>query len=210
MKIEKLTKDNINEFIKDMNIEGDYASKIENNIDKEELYGIIYNNKYYIGFVSRIDTDIVDILYYNDKMSNEEFYEVIDFLKNNLVVENHLIIEVYEDKYMKLLEDKYKCKEVFVTYGDICNYELNSNKMKEKYADIDMMSIRYYGYKDIITCNLIKQNIREENVIESLHKYFIDNGIKTINLVIYNDNYEYIKEMGYECVSKCYVIDSVF
>ena len=165
MKIEKLGKDNIKEFIRDMKLVN--AEELELNVNKSEIYGIKKDDLFCLGFNSLTQVDTIAILHYNSKLSNEGFYECIDFLNKSLVVENHLIIEVYNDKYMKLLDDRYKCKEITVTFdvdGNNVNRQdiIGDKLMKEKFAEIDMKSIKYNYSKEMVICNLVKQSIQDE------------------------------------------------
>ncbi|MBQ8192613.1 MAG: hypothetical protein IJZ46_00860 [Bacilli bacterium] len=210
MKIEKLNKDNIKEFIKDMKL--DNTGNLEYNVDKCEFYGIKKDGTFYIGFDLLSFVDTIAILQYNPKLSNELFYECIDFLNRNLVVKNHLIISVYDDKYMKLLDDKYKCKEVFITLnlnGDINEKKGNINDkyvVREKFIDIEMKSIKYNYSNDMVICNLLKQNIHDERILIALHEHFKNLNVNSINFFIYSDCYECFKTLGYNIVCKSYVI----
>lgn len=207
MKIEKLSKDNIESFINDMLLGLEDIDVF--NIDKHEYYGIKDDDKFIVGFDSLSFVDTISIIYYNDKLSDEKFYECIDFLNNSLVVNSHLIIEVFDSRLMTLLDKKYKCKEVLVTYGKGKDIDVKNISMKEKYADIEMNSIKYMGTKDIVSCNLVKQNIQDEKMINNLHEYFVNNDVNVISFIIYDDNFEFMKSIGYDCVSKSYIIKEV-
>ena len=207
MKIEKLSKDNIESFINDMLLGLEDIDVF--NIDKHEYYGIKADDKFIVGFDSLSFVDTISIIYYNDKLSDEKFYECIDFLNNSLVVDSHLIIEVFDSRLMTLLDKKYKCKEVLVTYGKGNDIDVKNISMKEKYADIEMNSIKYMGTKDIVSCNLVKQNIQDEKMINNLHEYFVNNDVNVISFIIYDDNFEFMKSIGYDCVSKSYIIKEV-
>lgn len=207
MKIEKLNKDNIKEFIRDMKL--DDAEGLELNIDKSELFGLKKDDIFYLGFDSLSFVDTIAILYFNSKLSMELFYECIQFLNNSLVVQNHLIIQVFDDKYMKLMDDKYKCKEVQVMLelvNGTYEYGVENFNTKEKFIDIEMNSIKYNYSKVNVYCNFIKQNILEEKLINDLHNYFIDLDVNYITYTIYEDSFEYLKMLGYKCLCKSYVI----
>ena len=207
MKIEKLNKDNIKEFIRDMKIEE--ANDLEHNINKSELYGIKKDDNFCLGFDSLTNIDTIAILHYSPKMSTELFYECIDFLERILVVENHLIIEVSNEKYIKLLDEKYKCKEMNVVLELSKNGEQHSIEninTKEKFVDIEMNSIKYNYSKGNIYCNFIKQNIFDEKLILDLHNYFTELNIDYITYCIDEENYEYLKTLNYKCLKKSYVI----
>lgn len=209
MKIEKLSKDNIKEFIRNMKL--DDAELLEINVDKSELYGVKKDDTFCLGFDSLTLVDTIAIFYYSPKMSNDLFYECIDFLDKSLVVENHLIIDVYDDKLMKLLDDEYKCKDMIVSllsnnddFKECIREE--KYKAKEKFIDIEMKSIKYNYSKEIIMCNLVKQNIQDEKLIFNLHEYFKELNVNNINFIIFPDSYDYFKTLDYKCVSKSYVI----
>lgn len=213
MKIEKLNKDNIKEFIRDMKLND--VENLEHNVDKSELYGVKIEDTFYMGFNSLSFVDTIAILNYSPKLSDELFYECISFLNKSLVVDNYLIIEVYNDRYMKLLEDKYKCKEIKVTLVVNSNasndLEVSSDKlfMKEKFVDLEMNSIKYNYSKDMVVCNLVKQNIQDEKMILDLHEYFKDSGVNVISFIIYEDSYLYLESLGYKCLFKSYVIRDI-
>ena len=78
---------------------------------------------------------------------------------------------------------------------------------KEKYADIDMRSIKYFDSKNNIFCNLYSQNIQDEDVIKKLDKFFIENNANSIDFCILPDSLEYMESLGYKCNSKLYIID---
>lgn len=205
MKIEKLNKDNIKEFVKDMKLED--AESLILNIDKSELFGIKKDDTFYLGFDSLSLVDTIAILYYNSKLTSELFYECIDFLNKILVVENHLIIEVNNAKYMSLLDEKYKCKEMLVKLELVKNSSKEEKStLREKFIDIEINSIKYSSSKNEVYCNFVKQNIFDEKLILDLHNYFSELDVNDITYNIYEDNYEYLKSFGYKCLSKSYVI----
>lgn len=215
MKIEKLSRDNIKEFIWDMKLSD--TENLERNINKNEFYGVKKDDVFCLGFGSLSSVDTIAILFYNPKLSDESFYECINFLEKSLVVENHLIIEVYDDKYMSLLEEKYRCKEVCFSLridgNSVTREDISSNNilMQEDIVEVDMKSIKYFTSKDMIICNLVKQNIQEERIISELHEKFLNLNIECINFMVLPDSYSYFKEIGYQCMSKCYVIrDDLF
>lgn len=205
MKIEKLNKENIKEFIKDMAISD--AEYLENNINKLEYFGIKEDDTFYLGFKSLDSTDSIAIKYYGSKLTIDKFNTCIDFLNKILVVNNHLIIIVYDKKYMKVLEEKYKCKEILATLGE--NSPIDNTSLKEKYADIGLHAIKYFFNKDIITCNLVKQNIQDNDVIIKLHEYFKSLGIKKVNFIVRSDNFDILSSLGYKCIYKSYVINNI-
>lgn len=210
MKIEKLSKDNIKEFIRDMKLE--CTENLERNVNKSEFYGVKKDDIFCLGFDSLSLIDTIAILNYNPKLSSEDFYECIDFLEKSLVVENHLIIEVYNDKYMKLLDDKYRCKEVVFSLGlnnNVVTAEKISGEnllMREELASVEMKSIKYFVSSDMVVCNLVKQNIQEEKIFSLLHEKFVNLDISYINFTVLPDSCIFFEELGYRCMSKSYVI----
>ena len=137
MKIEKLNKENVKEFIRDMKLED--TEDFELDIDKNEFYGVKNEDMFLIGFDSLSLVDAIAILHYNPKLSVETFYDCIDFLNKSLVVQNHLIIEVFNKKYAELLDNKYKCKEMDVIL-ELVNGSYNRtnerSNVKEKFVVI--------------------------------------------------------------------------
>lgn len=79
--------------------------------------------------------------------------------------------------------------------------------MKERYADIDMRSIKYFASKENVFCNLYSQNIQNEDIIKKLDQFFNDLDVCSIDFTIIPDSLKYMESLGYKCVSKRYVID---
>lgn len=204
MKIEKLTRDNIGQFIIDLRLED--TDSLEKNVDKSNLYGLKDDDTFCLGFNSSTDAyDSIAIVFYSSKLSPQRYLEAVEFLSQNLVVDNHLIISVYNDKHMKLMDDLYKCKEVIVTLK-LNNQSSCNSSMREKYADIDMKSIRYLSSKNEVICNLIKQNIQDEKTILGLHEFFKELNVNTVSFVVFDEISHYFTSLGYECFSKSYII----
>ena len=209
MKIEKLSKENIKEFIRDMKLDNNEIDEFD--INKSELYGIKNNDLFCLGFNSLASVDTIALLYFASKMSNELFYECVDFLNRSLVVENHLIIKIYNEKYMNLLDDRYKCREILVSLNlkdnsDKYYVDTQKSNLKEKFIDIEMKSIKYNYCKEVVYCNLVKQNIQDEKLIYDLNKYFINLDVNFINFTIYNESLNFFRDYGYKCIFKSYVI----
>lgn len=202
MKIEKLNKENINEFIKSMNLDDD---TLVSDINKREYYGVKDDANYLIGFVIEPEDDVITIKYDNAKVNSDSYLSIIKFLKENMVVKNHLIIKVFNSKRMKVLDEVFKCREVHLVLKN-CDEEVASGVLKEKYADIDMMSIRYNMSKEEIVCNLVRQNIQSEDVICKLHEFFMSLDIGMVEFVVTMDNYDYLTSLGYKCDCKYYVL----
>ena len=143
MKIEKLNKDNIKEFIRDI----DTAEEIELNINKLEYYAVKEDDIYLLAFEMLSDEDKISIKYVNNKVKEDKFLDIINYLNNILVVKTHLIIDLYVDKFMNVLDNKFKCKEVYVSLvrDDIID---NNSKYREELVEIDMYNIRYLFSKN--------------------------------------------------------------
>ena len=207
MKIEKLNKENIKEFIRDMKL--DCTENLERNVNKIELYGIKRDDIFLMGFDSSSLVDTIAILYYGPKLSVELFYECIDFLNKSLVVQNHLIIDIFDDKHMKLMDEKFRCKEMEVMLElseDSYVYLNDKANAKEKFIDIEMNSIKYNYFNGNTSCNFVKQNITDEKLILDLHNYFVSLNVNYISYTIYEDSYEYLESLGYKILCKRYII----
>lgn len=202
MKIEKLNKDNIKEFIRDI----DNAEDIELNISKLEYYAVKEEDIYLLAFEMLSDDDRISIKYINSKVKEEKFLDIINYLNNILVVKTHLIIDLYVDKFMNVLDNKFKCKEVYVSLvkDDIID---NNSKYREELVEIDMYNIRYLFSKNEIVCNLVKQNIQDERLILELNSKFITMDNSVISFIISDDMIDlFTKELGYDIIYKSYVI----
>ena len=202
MKIEKLNKDNIKEFIRDIDI----AEDIELNISKLEYYAVKEENIYLLAFEMLSDDDRISIKYINSKVKEEKFLDIINYLNNILVVKTHLIIDLYVDKFMNVLDNKFKCKEVYVSLVKD-NIIDNNSKYREELVEIDMYNIRYLFSRNEIICNLVKQNIQDERLILELNSKFITMDNSVISFIISGDMIGlFTKELGYDIIYKSYVI----
>lgn len=202
MKIEKLNKDNIKEFIRDI----DNAEDIELNISKLEYYAVKEEDIYLLAFEMLSDDDRISIKYINSKVKEEKFLDIINYLNNILVVKTHLIIDLYVDKFMNVLDNKFKCKEVYVSLvkDDIID---NNSKYREELVEIDMYNIRYLFSRNEIICNLVKQNIQDDRLILELNSKFITMDNSVISFIISDDMIDlFTKELGYDIIYKSYVI----
>ncbi len=206
MKIEKLTRDNIEEFMRDLGVSD---SKLEKEINKLEYYGVKEEDKFYMAFIVLSEDDRIAIQFVSDKLSDSEFLEFINYLNNSLVVNNHLIVQVYDEKYMNILSDNYRCKDVCVTLIKKNSSDDISVPLKEQYAEIDMLNIRYLGSNDKIICNLLRQNIQDENIITMLHNYFKTIDVNSISFIIPLTLLEFMEKLGYSCFYESYVIENI-
>lgn len=204
MKIEKLSNDNINDFIEVMEL--DSTKEFSSLLTKDNYFAVKEEDTYIIGFSMKESIDTIEILFINNKIDSNKFIECIKYLNNSLVVESHLIIEIRDNKYMKIMDEYYKCKDMSMTLK-LSNEDSSFNNLKEKIVDIDMKSIRYFASSDVVLCDLSRQNIKDELLINSLHEYFKSLHVKDINFVIYEEVFEYLDKLKYLCYSKSYVIE---
>lgn len=203
MKIEKINKDNINEFVDNVIS----AKELVSNINKIEYYAVSGDNKYLLGFEMLSEEDRISIKYVNEIVDENKFINIINYLKTILVVKNHLIIELYNKKYINIMDENYKCKELYVSlYKSEIKDE--NNKCKEELAEIDMYNIRYLSSKNEIICNLVKQNIQDEKIILELNSIFIEKDSGIVSFVISSNLSNLFNELGYELLYKAYVISN--
>lgn len=201
MKIEKLNKENIKDFLGDLNIEDSY---LESNVNKLEVFGIKEENTFYMAFEMVLDEDRIAIKYINNKLSSDKFYECIDYLSKSLVVNSHLIINIYDKYYSDILGEKYRCKDEYVSLtGEI----IDNKNVKEEYAEIDMMNIRYYTANGNCLCNLLRQNIQDVDVINRLHELFKEKNYSNVIFIISDILEGIFDDLGYKFVYKSYVIE---
>ena len=201
-RLNRNVKDNIKEFIRDI----DTAEEIELNINKLEYYAVKDDDIYLLAFEMLSDEDKISIKYVNNKVKEDKFLDIINYLNNILVVRTHLIIDLYNDKYMDVLSNNYKCKEIYVSLmkDDVTD---SNSKYKEELAEIDMYNIRYLSSKNEIVCNLVKQNIQDERIILELNSKFITMNSSIISFIINDSMIElFTKELGYDVVYKSFVI----
>ena len=103
MKIEKLNKDNIKEFIRDI----DTAEEIELNINKLEYYAVKEDDIYLLAFEMLSDEDKISIKYVNNKVKEDKFF-MKEFILWGLV------------EYKKLSKDRfsegYQFKDIYGSF----------------------------------------------------------------------------------------------
>lgn len=203
MKIEKIDSDNIKEYIKDLGI--DVTLDGEKSIVNINTFGIKEEEKFLFSFTSLSEDDLISITFGKKKIYGDIVKRGINFLNNSLSFDGHLIIQVCDKKLMDIMDELYRVKMVFVSKknGEI----VNSSISKEKYAEVDMRSIKYFYTKNEINCNLYSQNIQDEDVIKKLDEIFMKCSTNIIDFCILPDSLDYMKKLGYECVSKRYVIE---
>ena len=201
MKIEKLDKDNIEEYIRDMKLVD--TDNLRNNINKLNEFGIKKDDKFVFSFIPY--DDFIGVSFGNYKIDDILVKEIFNFLNNNLSFDGHLLVEVYNDKVIDIMDSLYRVKNINV--NKIIKDGYDNSLQKEKYADIDMRSIKYFDSKNNIFCNLYSQNIQDDDVIKKLDKFFIENNANSIDFCILPDSLEYMESIGYKCNSKLYIID---
>ncbi len=201
MKIEKLDKDNIEEYIGDMKLVD--TDNLRNNINKLNEFGIKKDDKFVFSFIPY--DDFIGVSFGNYKIDDILVKEIFNFLNNNLSFDGHLLVEVYNNKVIDVMDSLYRVKNINV--NKIIKDGDDNSLQKEKYADIDMRSIKYFDSKNNIFCNLYSQNIQDEDVIKKLDKFFIESNANSIDFCILPDSLEYMESLGYRCNSKLYIID---
>ncbi|MGN1341894.1 MAG: hypothetical protein ACI4VL_01520 [Bacilli bacterium] len=201
MKIEKLDRDNIKEYIRDMKITDTY--NLENNIDKFNQFGIKKDDKFIFSFF--LTDDCICASFGNCRVDNSLVKEIFMFLNNNLSFDGHLLVQIVDNKIMDIMDDLYRIKDVSITKR--IKDSIDTGSMKERYADIDMRSIKYFASKGNVFCNLYSQNIQNEDIIKKLDKFFSDLDVCSIDFTIIPDSLKYMESLGYKCFSKRYVID---
>ena len=201
MKIEKLDKDNVEEYIRDMKLVD--TDNLRNNINKLNEFGIKKDDKFVFSFIPY--DDFIGVSFGNYKIDDILVKEIFNFLNNNLSFDGHLLVEVYNNKVIDVMDSLYRVKNINV--NKIIKDGDDNSLQKEKYADIDMRSIKYFDSKNNIFCNLYSQNIQDDDVIKKLDKFFIENNANSIDFCILPDSLEYMESLGYKCNSKLYIID---
>ena len=201
MKIEKLDKDNIKEYIRDMKIT--CASNMEENVGKLNEFGIKKDDKFIFSFF--LSDNCICASFGNSKVDDSLVKEIFSFLNSNLSFDGHLLVLIEQNRVMDIMDSLYRVKDVSVS-KKIRDVSFNS-QMREKYAEIDMRSIKYCASKEYVSCNLYSQNIQDEEVIRKLDDYFSILDVGCINFTILPDSLSYIESLGYKCDSKRYVIN---
>lgn len=201
MKIEKIDRNNIKEYIGNLGIEVSYDE--EKVIIDNETFGVKEDDRFLFGF-SSLSEDSINITFGNKRINEEVIKSYIAFLNNSLAFNGHLVIQTCDSKVMDIMDDLYRVKLITVLKSnDVCSYGGNG---KEKFADIDMKSIKYFDMNNGIECNLYSQNIQDEDIIKKLDDFFVNCDVHYIKFYILPDSLEYMNSLGYECVCKRYVI----
>ena len=177
-------------------------------VDEKQLinntFGVKKDNKFLFGFVSLSEEDLISITFGDNKIDDVIVKECVNFLNNNLSFDGRLSILVNEDNLINIMDDLYKVKMISVFKGII---DSDSIPTKERFADIDMKSIKYFYSKNDIVCNLYAQNIQDENIITKLDDFFDNNNYSLVEFIIIPDSFKFMEELGYKCYSKRYIVD---
>ena len=201
MKVEKLDKDNIKEFMKDLALDDD---DLESRINKLEYYGVRDEEHFILAFVMLPEDDRIAIRFVSKRLTEDKFLETINYLENSLVVKSHLIIQMYNEKYYNILDNNYRCKDICVS---LLSDSISVNGLKEKYAEIDMYNIKYFTVNKDVICNLVKQNIQDVDIIVKLHYYFKELNVNNVGFIVSDSGSDLLKELGYHVVYKSYIIE---
>ena len=143
-------------------------------------------------------------LYYDHELfmypfENQEIPSYVGIVPIVEETEKYPDIETLDYNY-----DLYKVKMISVFKGII---DSDSIPTKERFADIDMKSIKYFYSKNDIVCNLYAQNIQDENIITKLDDFFDNNNYSLVEFIIIPDSFKFMEELGYKCYSKRYIVD---
>lgn len=195
MKIEKLNEDNIKKYIKDT--EHNYNLNVN-----KSYFGIKKDGKF-IGCYDFSD-DLISIFFRND-IDEDLLKETFTFLKDEISPDKPLVVETGKNEVIKIMNRLYDAEMAIVNkrindvHGDFI--------MKKKEVDFKNLKIKYRDFDNDISCDLEGQNIKDEETIEYLDKYFISLKVKVINFIVASECLDYVKSLGYEECIKKYIID---
>lgn len=131
--------------------------------------------------------------------------ETFTFLKDEISPDKPLVVETDKNEVIKIMNKLYDAEMAIVSkrinniHGDFI--------MKEKEVDFKNLKIKYRDFDNDISCDLEGQNIKDEETIEYLDKYFISLKVKIINFIVASECLDYIKSLGYEECIKMYIIN---
>ena len=181
----------------------EFAKIFSRNEELLNEFGIKKDDKFIFSFF--LSDNCICASFGNNKVDDNLVKEIFTFLNNNLSFDGHLLVQIVQTKIMDIMDSLYRIKDVSVS-KKIKDISLNS-QMREKYAEIDMRSIKYFASKNDVFCNLYSQNIQDEEVIKKLDEYFTVLDVGSISFTILPDSLSYIESLGYKCDSKRYVIN---
>lgn len=195
MKIEKLNEDNIKKYIKDT--EHNYNLNVN-----KSYFGIKKDGKFIGGY--DFSDDLISIFFRND-IDEDLLKETFTFLKDEISPDKPLVVETGKNEVIKIMNRLYDAEMAIVNkrindvHGDFI--------MKKKEVDFKNLKIKYRDFDNDISCDLEGQNIKDEETIEYLDKYFISLKVKVINFIVASECLDYVKSLGYEECIKKYIID---
>ena len=140
MKIEKIDNDNIKEYIKDLGIE--ISLEEEKSIINTNTFGVKEEDRFLFSFVTLSEDDLISITFGKNKVDSDIVKKCINFLNNNLSFNGHLTIQISDNKLIDIMDELYRIKMIFVSKknGEV----VSGSSFREKYAEIDMRSIKYF------------------------------------------------------------------
>lgn len=195
MKIEKLNENNIKKFIKDT--EHNYNLSVN-----KSYFGIKKDGKFIGGY--DFSGDWISIFFKND-IDEDLLKETFTFLKDEISPDKPLVVEASKNEVIKIMNRLYETQMAIVSkrindvHGDFI--------MKENEVDFKNLKIKYCDFDNDISCDLEGQNIKDEETIEYLDKYFISLKAKVINFIVASECLDYVKSLGYEECIKMYIIN---
>lgn len=195
MKIEKLSENNIKKYIKD--------TKHNYNLNANRGYfGIKKDGKFIGGY--DFSSDWISIFFRND-IDDDLLKETFTFLKDEISPDKPLVVETGKNEVIKIMN------KLYVTQRAIVSKRINDVHgkliMKEKEVDFKNLKIKYRDFDNDISCDLEGQNIKDEETIEYLDKYFVSLKVKVINFIVASECLDYVKSLGYEECIKKYIIN---
>lgn len=195
MKIEKLNENNIKKYIKDT--EHNY------NLSVNKSYFDIKKDGKFIGGYD-FSSDLISIFFRND-IDEALLKEPFTFLKDEISPDKPLAVETGKNEVIKIMNRLYDAEMAIVSkrinniHGDFI--------MKEKEVDFKNLKIKYRDFDNDISCDLEGQNIKDEETIGYLDKYFVSLKVKVINFIVASECLDYVKNLGYEECIKKYIIN---
>ena len=105
MKIEKIDKDNIKEYVRDLCIDITYEDE---KLVISNTFGVKQDDKFLFGFTSLIEEDLISITFGENKVDDVIVKVCIDFLNNSLSFNGHLAIQADDDNLIDIMDDLYR------------------------------------------------------------------------------------------------------
>lgn len=183
MEIDKLNENNIKKYIKDT--EHNYNLNVN-----KSYFGIKKDGKFIGGY--DFSSDWISIFFRND-IDENLLKETFTFFKDEISTDKHLVVKTGKNAVIKIMNKLYETQMAIVSkrinniHGDFI--------MKEKEADFKNLKIKYCDFDNDISCDLEDQNIKDEEVIAYLDKYFISLKIMVINFIVASECLDYVKSL---------------